>query len=719
MADVLYLVKANRVREYHHQNLAILAAPEGERFEISYGERWVQPGLAVAPGQGCALVVADSPYRHYQPLRWGVVEEAEVADKRLRLTVRVGAFIVDGERLTVEWDAAAQIDAERGDSEKTHPYFAFIEPNHGMRNPHGHEEADQAWLEAVEGLKHNDYFTGCSLARVGAVTRADGVAVEPGQPVPAGTEVVIPLEVRSIARTEPWLEVAVEAEPPGSLELVGPAEVAPNGITEVRAVLTTAGAVRARLNLLPDALRSSRPTVAFAVVAAPASPDGEEPQTTAPVDGVRRLVRRLERRATISDVDWLSLFEDFFVPWGTKDPEVVANYAERLFAADRHHDVESLLVAVERRSPRLDLLLLLAAIHNGTAIDHQGLLSRVDFEDAGHFALLLQALDAAPAGRLRPVVEPLYKEVLGDDRKLELITHVFPRVQSDEFATTLAEEIAYNDPEQGVGLMMNRWPDPATTHEPALAMLVDFGVRKNHLGPYVRHWLGAMAEAHKWDDIVEALPKARDALAVNDRPATLGALAADLLGSGDHAVARAGFELACESAKDAVHMGQHDTASTLADVMRGNLAASATQERRLAAQALIDVIGQALEHDEAVVEWRRKQSHDRCAALKPHCRNKVLHLVGGLADAWEADLAADLELAKLERHESEKGKSPTADWADSLDPAKDIVVILWERIGHALSSRVKEACRKRGVTVIEARTGERGLLDALEQELGA
>ena len=38
-ADVLYLVKANRVQEGHHPNLAILAAPEGERFEITYAER--------------------------------------------------------------------------------------------------------------------------------------------------------------------------------------------------------------------------------------------------------------------------------------------------------------------------------------------------------------------------------------------------------------------------------------------------------------------------------------------------------------------------------------------------------------------------------------------------------------------------------------------------------------------------------------------------------
>ena len=163
-------------------------------------------------------------------------------------------------------------------------------------------------------------------------------------------------------------------------------------------------------------------------------------------------------------------------------------------------------------------------------------------------------------------------------------------------------------------------------------------------------------------------------------------------------------------------MGQLDTASSLADIMRGNLSVSATEERRLAAKALIDVIGQALEHSEELGDWRRKQAEDRYNKLVPHCRNKVLHLVGGLTDAWEAEVAPRLELAKLERHQSEKAKSPTADWVDSVNPDEDIVAILWERIGHALSGRVKHACVKRQVTVIEARTGERGLLDALEQE---
>ncbi|MFN3218714.1 MAG: hypothetical protein ACE367_19640 [Acidimicrobiales bacterium] len=717
MAEVLYLVKANRVQEYHHQNLAILAAPEGERFEISYGERWVAPGLEVKPGQGCALVIADSPYRHYQPLRWGVVEEADVADRRLRLTVRMGAFVLDGERLTVEWDAAAQIDAERGDGEKTRPYFAFMESNHGLRNPHGRDEQDAAWHQAVEGLKRNEYFSGCSIARLGEITRADGVAVEAGRALPVGTEVRIPIEVRSIEREETELEVVVDAEPPGSLELVAATTVPANGRGEVRAVVTAPGAVRARLNLLPDALRSSRPVVAFSVVEAPGGSDAEQ-QAGASVDGVRRLVRRLHREATIADEDWIALFQDFFVPWGGGDAEVTAAYAERLFAAGRFRELESVLVSVERRQPRADLLLLLASIHNGTAAEHTELLTRVDFEDAGHFELLLAALDAAPPGVVRPVVEPLYKSVLGDDRKLELIRRVLPIVSSDEFATTLAEELAYHDPEMGVGFMMSRWPDPATTYGPALEMLVDFGVRKNQLGPYVRQWLGAMAEAHRWRALLDRLPKARQALPGVDRPAALGALAADLLGSGDDAATKVGFELACEAAEEACRTGQLDTAGVLADLLQGNLRLSGGDERRLAAKELIETIGEALARSDELTDWRARQAQDRYSSVAPHCRNKVLHLVGGTADAWEATLAANLQLAKLERHEAEKHKSPTADWVDSVDPATDIVVILWERIGHALSGRVKDACRRRGVPCIEARSGERGLLEALETGLG-
>lgn len=716
MADLLYLVKSNRVREYQHQNLAILAAAEGERFEISYGERWIQPGLEVTAGDGCALVIADSPYSHYQPLRWGVVHDVEFADKRLRLTVRVGAFILDGDALTAEWAAAAELDRQRGDSEKTRPYFAFVEPNHGLRNPHGRDEQEEAWHLAVDGLMENDYFKGCSVARVGEVTRSDGVAIDSDQPVAVGTELRIPIEVRSIERDLSRLEVALEAEPEGSIELIEQASVSSEGIAEVRAVLTAAGEVRARVNLLPDALRSSRPVVEFLVADAVSVTEDVETRATTTVDSVQRLVRRLRREAIISDADWIALFEDFFVPWGDGHVEVVATYAEMLFSAGRHRDVEALLVDVVLRSPRQDLLLLVASIHNGTAAEYLELLPRVDFEDAGHFALLLEGLGSGPSGVLRPVVEPLYREILGDDRKLELMLDVFERVESDDFATVLGEEIAYNDPERGVGLMMDRWPDPSTMHEPALELIVDFGVRRNRLGPYVNHWLATLAEARQWETLVEALPKARLALSASDRPATFGALALDLLSSGDHYVARSGFELVCESANEACVTGQLDTASGLADILRGNLSLGATEERRMAAEALLETIRQALEESDEVTDWRAKHAADRCDALVPHCRNKVLHLVGGRIDSWESDLPDDLELSKLVRHESEKGKSPTAEWVDSTDPDEDIVVILWERIGHALSGRIADACRKRNVTLIRSRTGQRALLDALEQE---
>lgn len=598
MADVLYLVKANRVREYHLQNLAIVAAPEGERFEISYGQRWVEPGLEVTPGQGCVLVIADPPYRHYHPLRWGMVDSASFADKRLRLTVRMGPFVVDGERLTVEWDAAAQIDAERGDGEKTRPYLAFKEPNHGMRNPHGREEQEEAWRRAVDGLRANDYFSGCSLARVGALTRADGVMIDPGQAVPVGTSVRMPLELHSIGRSETELEVALEVEPKGALELSGDTHVPATGIAEIEAVVVAPGAVRARLHVLPDALRSSRPVVELSAVAAEA--EAAEAGAVGSAGGVRQLIQRLQRDAEMAESDWIALFEDFFVPWGGHDPDVVAQYAERLLAAGRFRDLEAVLSAAERRSPRLDLLLLLAAIHNGTAGDHTGLLTRVDFDDVGHFGLLLDALEAAPGGALPSIVEPLYRDVLGDDRKLELAERILPGVRSDELATALIEDVADADPERAVGYMVERWPDPASMHEPALDLLVGLGVPRSELAAYVRHWLATMTDSCRWDDLLAAMPAARAALPDADRPAALAASAADLLGSGDDEIAQAGFDLACDVAREACHTGQLDAASSLADVLRDNLTVSATNEQRLAAQALIDVIEQSVEHSRAV-----------------------------------------------------------------------------------------------------------------------
>ena len=70
-------------------------------------------------------------------------------------------------------------------------------------------------------------------------------------------------------------------------------------------------------------------------------------------------------------------------------------------------------------------------------------------------------------------------------------------------------------------------------------------------------------------------------------------------------------------------------------------------------------------------------------------------------------------------HEAEKHKSPTADWVDDVTADRDIVIVLTEHIGHALSGRVIDACKRRGVTWIPSKTGERWVLEAIGVAAGS
>ena len=134
---------------------------------------------------------------------------------------------------------------------------------------------------------------------------------------------------------------------------------------------------------------------------------------------------------------------------------------------------------------------------------------------------------------------------------------------------------------------------------------------------------------------------------------------------------------------------------------------------RDAAEALLLLLDSRLQESDDLQSWKVMQNDTLYPAAASVCRNKVVHLVGGKRSAWEPALASGLEASKLIWHEAEKHKSPTADWVDDVTAERDIVVVLTEHIGHALSGRVIDACKRRGITWVPAKTGERHVLVAL------
>ena len=225
--------------------------------------------------------------------------------------------------------------------------------------------------------------------------------------------------------------------------------------------------------------------------------------------------------------------------------------------------------------------------------------------------------------------------------------------------------------------------------------------------------------AGELDEAVTLVPDVRQGLTAAAASGVLAPLAHDLLASSDVGHQATAFSLVYEAVSVASAAGEIDAALEHADVLRGSLVVAPTVADRTAAEELLERLNSRLEESDELQSWKAMQNDSLYPAAATLCRNRVVHLVGGKRAAWESALASGLEADNLIWHEAEKHKSPTADWVDDVTADRDIVVVLTEHIGHALSGRVIDACKRRGVTWLPAKTGERWVLEAIGAAAGA
>lgn len=107
------------------------------------------------------------------------------------------------------------------------------------------------------------------------------------------------------------------------------------------------------------------------------------------------------------------------------------------------------------------------------------------------------------------------------------------------------------------------------------------------------------------------------------------------------------------------------------------------------------------------------QDDKRSQELARHFRGRVLHLVGGQAEPWTKELEITIGFSDVRWHETEKHGSNKTDWANGLDAGRDVVVVLWEFVGHAISTPLKDKCTRKGVPGVESRTSYHDVLGAL------
>mgnify|MGYP001160342097 FL=1 len=708
---MLYLLKGSRVREYHQQNVAILGAPEGEVIEVAYNRRWVQEGISLEPGTDCAIVFGDSPYEYFVPIRFAALLRAEETDSRVTVVCKLGPFVRRGalEPLNERWNRPDR-PLRPGD------VFLFEDRNPGLVSPRGLAETEDAWRAAVDALRHNDFYERTSVARLHSVIGEGGRPVDDGQPVPVGSVVKATLEVRSPHLADEQLELLLDVDPRGAVELLDDPVVPANGMAELSMRVTASGPLSVGLAFSHEPLLSSRPRfdlVAESRERAPTVP--AERHGVGDVSGVRSLTARLRRDADIDDATWVGLYQDIFLEWAPDDPVLLASYARHAYAVGEYDECYRALERIPQRVPDDDYLFLLASLRTGRTTDLAELIQRIDLKEEERFEQFLAAVDGIAQDPLHELLNLLPNKLLGEGKTIRFLDRAWKQVTDIELACRIAEDTAYADPERGAALLLDRWPDPAAMPAKALALVIDWEARTSRLGPYVETAVARAMAANRWDELKLLTDKVRRLVEPRRRPQVLAQIGEHLLSSGDPARAREGFGLVCEAAHSAATRGQLDIAADHAEVAVGHAQTSGDDELVAAALQLKEAVETAIQASETFQAWQRMREESAIERLAPRFRGKALHLVGGKRRDW-ADLLRDgLGLVELRWHETEKAKSTNVDWASGLEPERDVVVVITDQIGHDTTTALKQRCDAREVPYLHGSSRLRDVLEALER----
>ena len=418
----------------------------------------------------------------------------------------------------------------------------------------------------------------------------------------------------------------------------------------------------------------------------------------------------------MDDERWLELLDDHLVRAKPHDPvllNLVAQHASRL---GRHDRAMRALESIDGRTPDQQVHLLITAITTGTNDRIEDLIDDTDLSNGDDFNRFLQVVTAAPETTVNLILRSeLRDRHLGDERRADLVTAAWPRLSSIDLMCDAADHVAYVDPEAGAQLLLKQWPHPPQMPDQAMALLLDWKVRKQALGPYVRERLRRAAERDDYAAITSIVGHL-DCVSRADQPALLLSAGRALLASLDTYTSGRGLEL-CERG---VHLAlEHDQLDLATDAVSSLRTATATKAGavRSRVSALGEHIDAAIVESESLDRWERMRSTTRATTLRPRTAGKRLFALGGKPLEGFDSLADELGLADHRWVETDKDKGPKHDWADGLRSG-DIVIAVLPWIGHS-ETGVKDKAVRKGAAFEIVRHNVMSLLDGIERATDA
>ena len=725
VGEMLYLLKSSRVQEYHQQNVAIIGSSESDRFEISYTDRWIEPGLKVSVGDGCVIVLSDSPYEYFVPVRFGVIEQVDHRDGGLRLQVRVTAPVRSGGTEKVNQLFSA---FDRDDPDRPGRRFLFEADNPDLESPQSDADRDQAWIEIVDRLERNGYFENTTFTRLRRLMTPDGRPLDPSGSVAVGQELVAVIETRAHRDELQGRSLYVESDPQGAIDCDDIGEIAGSGLVELLFRVTSPGPVQVTVRTLPEPLKSSRSVFGLLAEAVPESHSSAATEPVVelksdPISGhiiirsrdLTTLMKYLDRKANLDADAWVGLCEVLLRDFDADAPAVLSKMASCNFELGRFDECVRALKGIENLRPAEEFLLVLAALRGEVEIDFEKHASRMDIEKDSDFDRLVEAITTTDRVVLERVTKVLFRDILGDNRKIQLVERVFGKIGTIELAVDLADSVAHVDPLVGTQLLLDRWtPDVAPTK--AVDLLLDWRDGGNRLAPYFEKRASQLAGADKFDELQDLCDLARRVLTGDEWTRVCRSTGELLLDSGSKDHSDVGFDLLLESINSELTAGEFDTAAALAKGLLGEAVVSGDKSRTTAAQAIFELALESIFTSSGYLDWVSFTTDTTVKRLQPHVAGKAIHVVGGKQGPWIDEIHEELGLSDARWHLTEKRKGIDHDWVDHLDPDRDVVIVITYFIGHAISGPIKEKCDRKGIIRLEARPTKQSVLEVLERQ---
>ena len=713
MADeapqLLHLLKAGRILQYQQQNVALVSAPEGTEFDITYAQRWLAPGLEVTVGEGAIIILSDSPYSQVDPARYATVTAAEQGRNGLRVTITVGPWPV------VEDDEALIAPLRSHPTQP--PYFAWRASGEGLRPPRSGHEEREAWRRVVQRLRGNQFYAESNFARLVRVLDPHGHEVRE-RSLELGDVATAVLEVHSPGGNDHVHSVLVDSDPPGAV--VGGIEkerADHDDYLHVPIRPLTAGSHTVDLAFVPEPLLSSRLSFAIDTHKAPIQPApiptlppsaatvGSQPAAAGPATDpvlVQALAERLRRMDAIESNQWLNLLQDHILPLAPDDPVVRSMTAEAAYDIDDHQTVIDLLDDPTRFRAGDAFRRLSAGLHFSIPTEVASLLREIDLGVESNVVRLAAELPRLPDGAVREIAEVILDELAGKEVLDRLLPTVFLRLR-DDLALRVARECAPADPEAWLHRAIDRWPDPHRMPDDALREILTWDINDAALAPYLREAIEDRIDAGELDDVLELDERARTLLPRIDQ-VRLRMATARLFLEHEETVPTA-RDLLLEAAAEGAGLGDADFSTELAFTLRERWPAGEDEAVDAAVGRLRAVLADLVDFQ----EWRDKRDSDTAAAMRPTTAGRVLHIVGGQRQPWADQLKTDLGLEDLRWHESDHDTPPSIDWASAAAHDGDLVVMIWTHCGHQTSRGLDVA----GLRPYLASWNRAGILEAL------